>query len=151
MSLLKFCVITLLCFSFTTAYSQSKQTLYDDLTIENARARATIPGVKVSAGYLKLTNNTDKTMHFTTIKSNAAKFSEFHNMVMDNNKMVMRKIDSIDIEPHQSFVFKEKSYHLMFMGLNQRFIPGDSISVTLIQDNGKEYEVLLPVMELNKH
>jgi copper(I)-binding protein len=127
------------------------QQVFADLLVENARAKATIPGVKVSAGYLKLTNNSDQTMHFTLAKTSAAKYTEYHNMIMDNSKMVMRKVDVIEIKPQQSFVFKEKSYHLMFMGLNQRFTPGELITVTLIRENGQTYDILLPIMEMQHH
>jgi len=128
-----------------------QQQTVKDLLIEDARVKATIPGVKVSAGYFKLTNNSDQTMTFTSAQTSAAAFTEYHTMQMDSNKMVMRKMDSVKIPAHQSVIFKPKGKHLMFMGLNQRFTPGESIEVTLTRENGDTYKVTLPVMDMASH
>ena len=122
-----------------------------DLLIENARVKATIPGVKVSAGYFKLTNNSDHTMTFTRAETRVAKFTEYHTMEMDNNKMTMRKMNSVIIPAHESILFKPKGKHLMFMGLNQRFTAGDTIDVTLFRENGESYNVALSVIDMNAH
>jgi len=128
-----------------------QQQVDKDLLIENARVKATIPGVKVSAGYFKLTNNSDQTMTFTHAETSVAKFTEYHTMEMDNNKMLMRKMDAVIIPAHESILFKPKGKHLMFMGLNQRFIAGESINVTLFRKNGESYNVNLPVIDMNAH
>ena len=164
MKIVKFSLIALLCCGHSMVYSDEhkattssasqtsqNQPVNANLLVENARAKSTIPGIKVSAGYLKLTNNSNQSMRFTGVKTSAAKYTEFHKMVMRDSKMAMRKVDEIEIKAKQSFEFKPNGYHLMFMGLNQRFKPGESITLTLIQDNGQTYEVLLPIVEMNSH
>ena len=163
MKIVKFSLIALLCCGQSMAYADEHKTtacssqtsqsqpVNANLLVENARAKSTIPGVKVSAGYLKLTNNSNQTMRFTGVKTNAAKYTEFHTMVMLDSKMTMRKVDEIEIKANQSFEFKPNGYHLMFMGLNQRFESGESITLTLIQDNGQTYEVQLPIVSMKSH
>ena len=160
MKIIKFSLIALLCCGQPMVYADQhhaaaasqesqSQRVNSSLLVENARAKSTIPGVKVSAGYLKLTNNSAQTMRFIGAKTSAAKYTEFHRMVMRDSKMVMRKVDTIEIKPQQSFEFKEKGYHLMFMGLKQRFKPGETLTLTLIQDNGQTYELLMPIVVMN--
>lgn len=162
MKIQKLCVITLLCFAQSMAYADEQQTttasqasqsqlINAKLLVENAGVKSTIPGIKVSAGYLKLTNNSKQTMRFTAAKTDAAKYTEFHQMVMRDSKMAMRKVEEIVIKPQQSFEFKANGYHLMFMELKQRFKPGESITLTLIEDNGQTYELLLPIVIMASH
>lgn len=164
MKIVKLCLSALLCCghsmafadepitsTFSASQATQSQRVNSVLLVENARAKSTIPGVKVSAGYLKLTNNSDQTIRFTGVKTNAARYTEFHRMVMHDSKMVMRKVETIEIKPQQSFEFKQKGYHLMFMGLKQHFKPGGSLTVTLIQDSGETYKVLLPIVEMKSH
>lgn len=162
MNKLQLVIISLLLGTTTSVFAEShtkkqsdamgiEQQIDKDLLIENARVKATIPGVKVSAGYFKLTNNSEQTMTFTSAQTSAATFTEYHTMAMDNNKMVMRKMDSLEIPAHQSVLFKPKGKHLMFMGLTQRFTPGESIQVTLTTNKGVTYTVTLPVMDMPSH
>lgn len=135
----------------SAAHAAQSQQVNSDLLIENARAKSTIPGVKVSAGYLKLTNNSQRTMHFIAAQTPAAKYTEFHRIVMRDNKMAMRKVDSIEIKAQQSFEFTENGYHLMFMGLKQALKSGESITVTLTEDNGQTYQIILPIVAMKSY
>lgn len=127
------------------------QTINDALTIENARAKATIPGVKVSAGYMKLTNDTDKPIRIVEANSSIAKHTEFHRMFMRDSQMAMRKVDALEIPAKGSIELKPKDYHLMFMGVKEALEPGQEIKVTLVDDNSKSFDVLLTVMPMTKY
>lgn len=164
MKRVKFCFIALLCCAHLMAYADKrdsavpsalqasqKQGVKADLLVENGQVKSTIPGIKVSAGYLKLTNNSNETICFVGAKTPAARHTEFHRMVMHDGRMAMRKVDMVEIKAKQSFEFNENGYHLMFMGLKQQFKPGESISLTLIDDNGKAYELLLPIVAVESH
>ncbi|EAR55814.1 hypothetical protein SKA34_15470 [Photobacterium sp. SKA34] len=127
------------------------QNINDVLTIENARAKATIPGVKVSAGYMKITNDTDKPIRLVEAKSSIAKHTEIHRMFMRDSQMAMRKVDSLEIPANGSVELKPKDYHLMFMGVKEAFEPGQEIKVTLVADNGESFDVQLTVMPMTKY
>lgn len=127
------------------------QTINDVLTIENARAKATIPGVKVSAGYMKITNETDEPIRLVEAKSSVAKHTEIHRMFMRDSQMAMRKVDALEIPANDSVELKPKDYHLMFMGVKDAFEPGQEIKVTLVADNGENFDVLLTVMPMTKY
>ncbi|PSV33053.1 MULTISPECIES: copper chaperone PCu(A)C [unclassified Photobacterium] len=134
----------------TKTYHQV-QTVNDVLTIENARAKATIPGVKVSAGYMKITNDTDEPIRLVEANSSIAKHTEFHRMFMRDSQMAMRKVDALEIPANGSIELKPKDYHLMFMGVKEALKPGQEIKVTLVADNGEKFDVQLTVMPMTKY
>ncbi|WP_235869423.1 copper chaperone PCu(A)C [Veronia nyctiphanis] len=100
---------------------------------------------------MKITNDSDETIRLVNAKSSVAKHTEIHRMFMRDSKMAMRKIDALEIAPKETVELKQHSYHLMFMGIKDAFEPGQVIKVTLIADNGKEFDTLLTVMPMNKH
>ncbi|PSV55010.1 copper chaperone PCu(A)C [Photobacterium sp. GB-1] len=134
----------------TKTYHQV-QTVNDVLTIENARAKATIPGVKVSAGYMKITNDTDEPIRLVEANSSIAKHTEFHRMFMRDSQMAMRKVDALEVPANGSVELKPKGYHLMFMGVKEALKPGQEIKVTLVADNGEKFDVQLTVMPMTKY
>lgn len=121
------------------------------LMITNAWAKATIPGIKVSSGYMTLTNHSHKAIRLVAAKTPMAQHVEYHTMSVKNNKMVMRMIDDIEIPAHETVMFAPNGYHLMFVSLNERFIEGEQFPLTLIADNGAEYAVSMLVKGLEGH
>lgn len=119
----------------------TKQNITEYLVIENARLNSTIPGVKVTSGYMKLINTSDKNIKFVAAKTDIAEHTEFHHMFMQNGKMLMRAVDYIEIQPNGFFELKPSDYHLMLINLNKNLEPGEQASLTLITDNGKDYEI----------
>ncbi|MCW8995560.1 MAG: copper chaperone PCu(A)C [Psychromonas sp.] len=130
-----------------SSVTENSQLINGSLLVENARANSTIPGVRISAGYLKLTNNSKQTIRFSAAKTPAAQHTEFHSMVLHDSKMAMRKIKTIEIKAQHSVEFKENHLHLMFIGLNRHFKAGESITLTLIEDNGQNFKLVMPIID----
>lgn len=127
------------------------QKINDVLTIENATAKATIPGTKVSSGYMKIINNGDTTITLTGATSAIAKHAEFHRMFMRDSRMAMRKVDTLEIPAKGSLILTSNGYHLMFMGIKNAIKADQVITVTMQQKNGQQFDVQLLVMPLKKH
>ncbi|MEC7942379.1 MAG: copper chaperone PCu(A)C [Pseudomonadota bacterium] len=127
------------------------QTINDVLTIENARAKATIPGVKVSTGYMTITNDADKPIRLVEAKSSIAKHTEIHRMFMRDSKMAMRKVDALEIPAKGSIELKPNDYHLMFMGVTETLKPGQEIQTTLVDDTGRSFDVQVTVMPMTEY
>ncbi|WP_394167253.1 copper chaperone PCu(A)C [Photobacterium piscicola] len=121
------------------------------LTIENATAKATIPGASVSAGYMKIINNSDTAITLVGASSAIAKHTEFHRMFMRDNTMAMRKVDKLEIPANGNLILASKGYHLMFMGVKHDLKPNQVITVTMQQDNGKQFDVQLLVVPIKKY
>lgn len=114
------------------------------LVAENAYAKASVPGMDNSSGYLDLKNTTDKDILITGVSSEISKATELHTMSMKNDKMVMRKIESIKVPAGQT-VKMQGGFHVMFIGLNKPLKEGDSVKIKLQVEGKSSLEVSLPV------
>lgn len=127
------------------------QKINAELTIENATAKATIPGTKVSSGYMKIINKSDKAITLIGATSVIAKHTEFHRMFMRDSQMAMRKVDALEIPAKDSVTLTNNGYHLMFMGVKNALKADQVITVSMQQANGEQFDVQLLVMPLKKH
>lgn len=132
-------IVALLCLS---AQAQA------ELIIEDGHARAVPPGQKISAAYMKLTNNQEKAITLVGGESSLAEKVEVHLSSMDDGVMSMRKLDGLTIEPQQSKVLKPGGLHLMIIGLNKMLSPKDNIDITLLFENEPPQTITLPVKSL---
>jgi copper(I)-binding protein len=85
----------------------------DDIEIKDARINPTLPGMSVTAIFMKITNNTKKDIRLTKITGEFAPTFELHNMEMSEGKMVMRPVDSILIKSHSTTELKSGGLHVM--------------------------------------
>lgn len=128
-------------------FQGESQSISDTIMIEDARATATIPGVKVGAGYLTIANSGDQSIRLLSVKTSVAEHTEIHRMFMRDSKMAMRKVDSIEIEANSKFELDPGGYHLMFMMLNQRLTAGEPFDIELTFDDGTTATVKMPVIQ----
>ncbi len=84
-----------------------------DIEIQDARIRPTLPGMSVTAIYMKIKNNSTKDIRLTKITGDFAPTFELHNMEMSEGKMVMRPVDSILIKGHSTTELKSGGLHVM--------------------------------------
>lgn len=121
------------------------------LVTSNTKAKATVPGMDNTAGYLDLTNTSDKDIVITGVESNVAKATELHTMSMKDDKMVMRQIKKIIVPAGQTLEMQGK-YHIMFIGLDKPLKAGQIVKIKLLLDNGSSHTVELPVVDVkNMH
>ncbi|EEX37517.1 MULTISPECIES: copper chaperone PCu(A)C [Vibrio] len=121
------------------------------LSIAEPKAKATIPGTKVSAGYLSLVNQSDSDIVFIAARSDAATHTELHHMVMENSRMSMRQVESITVPAHGQFDLTPGGYHIMFMDIATPFVAGQTVVVELIDDAQNVYPVELPVLDMSNN
>lgn len=126
-------------------------TIGEGLLIAEPKAKATIPGTKVSAGYLSLVNHSDSDMVFVAARSDAAAHTELHHMVMENSRMSMRQVDSITVPAHGQFDLTPGGYHIMFMDIVAPFVAGQTITVELIDEAQRAYPVELLVVDMSSN
>ena len=89
-----------------------------DLFVEAPWSRATPPGARVAAGFLKITNNGSETDRLIGGSFDLAKKLEVHEMTMSDNVMRMRQLaKGLEIKPGESVELRPSSYHLMFFDL----------------------------------
>lgn len=122
------------------------------LTVSDAWAPATPPGVPVGAGYLKITNGTAKAVRLTGGSSAAAERVEIHSMSMDGGVMRMRPItEGVEVPAGGSIELSPGGMHLMLAGLKAPLTDGATVPLTLSFDGAEAVAVQLMVKAPGGH
>jgi len=109
--------------------------------------RATLPNAPVGGGFLTIENTGSEPDTLVSVTSTVAKDAQIHEMAMQGDIMKMRHMpDGLVIPAGETVTLSPGGFHLMFMGLNQRFVEGQSISVTLNFAKAGSVDVELPVL-----
>ena len=130
---MKILLLNLMVFlSVSCSIAIAHETKIGDLIIDHAIARETPPGVSVSAGYLKITNNGNKAEKLISVSTEIAEVSEIHQMSMVNDVMKMGELeDGLIIPAGKTVELKPNGLHIMFLGLKQALKADDLIKVIL--------------------
>lgn len=111
--------------------------------------RATAPGAAVGAGYLKITNTSDKPVQLLGATTPAAAAVEIHSMTMDGGVMRMRPIaGGLAIPAKTTVELKSGGLHLMLLGLKKPLVVEDLVPLTLNFSGGISINVELYVEEM---
>lgn len=115
--------------------------------ISNARIVQPPPGSNVAAAYFTVSNSSDKALEITGATSGIAAKTEVHLSFVENDVAKMEEQDAVTVEPGEALEFKHGSLHIMFMGLNEELVAGNSLNITLITSAGN-IDVAVPVISL---
>lgn len=108
--------------------------------------RATLPNAPVAGGFLTLTNTGTEDDRLLDVTSAIAKDGQIHEMAMEGDVMKMRQLtEGLVIPAGETVALEPGGYHLMFMGLNQPLVEGETVSVTLTFEKADEITIDLPV------
>ena len=120
-----------------------------DISIMNPVARATPANAPVSAGYMTITNNGAQADRLIAVESDFSERGEIHEMAMDGDVMKMRELESgIELPAGESVTLMPGGLHLMFMGLNEQLLEGETRDVTLTFENAGSVDLSLDVQSL---
>ena len=103
------------------------------------------PDVEVMAGYLTLTNNTDKALTLDSVSSPDFGSVAVHRSVQKNGMDSMEVAANLNLPAHQSVSFAPGGYHLMLMQPVKRFFDGDLVTLTLTFSDHSSLTILAPV------
>jgi copper(I)-binding protein len=108
--------------------------------------RATLPNAPVGGGFLTIENTGTEADRLISATSTVAGDTQIHEMAMDGDVMKMRQlVDGLEIPAGETVVLAPGGFHIMFMGLKQAFVEGETVAVTLTFEKAGSVEVLLPV------
>ncbi len=128
------------------AMAAPAQVTIGDLTLTGPFTRATLPNAPVAGGFLTLTNTGTEDDRLVSAKVDFAKEAQIHEMAMEGDVMKMRQLtDGLVIPAGGSVTLEPGGYHLMFMGLNQPLVEGETVRVTLTFEKAGEITIDLPV------
>ena len=114
---LRLCVTVALSLFSLSASAASAQ-----VTVENAWARATVPGQKVAAVYLEI--RSAEPARLIGVRSPEASSAEIHSMSNDGGVMKMRQLQRIDLPAGQTVRLAPNGNHIMLLDIKQPLQPG---------------------------
>jgi copper(I)-binding protein len=104
------------------------------LVVSDLEVTAPLPGSGASAGYFRLTNNTDAMIEISHVASAEFRSVEMHETVIDDGIARMRRLAGLSIAPGETVVFERGGKHLMLTGpvagletVTLSFFSGDSL------------------------
>ncbi|MBE2279052.1 MAG: copper chaperone PCu(A)C [Ignavibacteriaceae bacterium] len=102
-----------------------------------------------SAIYFQIENNSGKSDFLTGVESEIAQLTEIHETFSEGDKLMMRKIESVEIKANSKFDFKPRAHHIMLIKLKKDLKIGDKVEFTLIFKNAGKKNVVAIVKEQN--
>lgn len=116
------------------------------LKISAPWARATPKGAAVGGGYMVITNAGTTPDRLVGGVTDVASRFEVHEMSMDNGVMRMRELgQGLEIKPGAKVELKPGGYHVMFMGLKQQLVQGQTFKATLQFEKAGKVDVAFPI------
>jgi len=117
------------------------------LEIVGAFSRATLPNAPVGGGFLTIVNSGEAD-RLVSVTSAVAGDVQLHEMSMQGDVMKMRQLeDGIEIPAGETITLSPGGLHIMFMGLKQAFVEGETIPLTLTFEKAGAVEITLIVAE----
>lgn len=116
-------------------------------TISDARVVQPPPGSTVAAAYFTVNNNGTDALEILDAQSDIAKRVEVHLSFIENDVAKMEKQDSVKVPAGESLEFKHGSFHVMFMGLQQELVAGETMQLTLNTSEG-QLAIAVPIVSL---
>jgi len=117
------------------------------VSVEQPWTRATPPGAKVGAGFMRL-RNAGAADRVVGASSPVAGRIEMHVTLREGDVMKMREMKSFEIPAGGSFELKPGGGHLMLLDLKRPLKKGEKVPLTLKLEKGGEVKAELTVEEL---
>ena len=116
------------------------------IVLEHTEARETPPGVKVGAGYLKITNTGKQDDRLISVSGDLAPVIQIHTMTVQDNVFRMEQLkDGLVIPAGETVQLEAGGKHLMFMQLPKQLKAGEEYKVTLNFEKAGSIEAVFPV------
>ena len=101
---------------------------------------------KSGAAFFTIRNMGDTDDRLIDAKSDAAARVELHTHIMEDGIAKMRQVeDGFPIPAGSEHLLMRGADHVMFMGLNEPFVDGKMVAVTLVFESGLTLDVEIPV------
>lgn len=117
-----------------------------DIEVSEAYARSAGHHAKSGAAFMVLKNNGDAADRLIGVSSDVAKRVELHTHIMRDGIAKMRPIEGgIELAPGGSHAMERGADHVMFMGLTEPLVDGETVKVTLVFEQAGAIEVEIPI------
>jgi copper(I)-binding protein len=121
-------------------------TAEDGLVFEDAWIRAMPPGMKMTAGFGKLSNTGSEPLALVACASPAFGAVSLHRSELADGISRMREVKSLALGPGESVELAPGGYHLMLMMPASEIQPGDDVEIEMSSADGRRFRFRLPVL-----
>ncbi|HEY8576126.1 MAG TPA: copper chaperone PCu(A)C [Devosia sp.] len=131
----------------TPAFAHNGVVHLGPINISKPFTRATLPNAPVGGGFFTIENTGTEADRLVSATSTIAKDTQIHEMALQGDVMKMRKLpDGLEIPAGETVALAPGGFHLMFMGINQPLVEGETVSITLTFEKAGTVELELPVL-----
>ncbi len=102
------------------------------LTVGDAWARTTPPGIPTGVVYLKIHNDTTKSDRLLKLKTAVAASAEVHETKVVEGVARMREISVLHVAAGERVEFSPGGKHIMLMGLKQPLVEGQAFELEFL-------------------
>lgn len=117
------------------------------IMVNDPYARSSGPTAKAGAAFMEIMNMGDQDDRLIAARSDIAKRVELHTH-KDQGDGVMKMIhveEGFDLPAGESLMLMRGGNHVMFMGLSEPMVQGETVTVTLTFENAGDIEIDVPV------
>ena len=134
-------------FVVTPAFAHNGVIHLGAINISLPFTRATLPNAPVGGGFMTIENEGPEADRLISASSPVAADVQIHEMAMQGDVMKMRHLsEGLELPGGETVTLEPGGYHLMFMGLKQAFVEGETVPVTLVFEKAGSVEISLPVL-----
>lgn len=134
-------------FVVTPAFAHNGVIHLGAINISLPFTRATLPNAPVGGGFMTIENEGPDADRLISASSPVAADVQIHEMAMQGDVMKMRHLsEGLELPGGETVTLAPGGYHLMFMGLKQAFVEGETVPVTLVFEKAGAVEISLPVL-----
>lgn len=117
----------------------------ETILVEDAWARETPPGVSNGAAYATFINEGSDDDRLIAARTTVSERVELHTHLMEGEVVMMRRVNSIDVDAGGRTALEPGAAHLMLIGLRQPLVAGQSFPLILEFEKAGELTVSFEV------
>lgn len=137
--------MTRIIFLLTLVLGSTVHAAAPGLQIKNAWIQEGPPNARVLAGFMQITNPSNKTISITGASSDAFKRIEFHRSSIKSGMASMQHQPHLNIAHGKMLELKSGGYHLMMMQATRKLRAGDKVQVLFKTHAGIEIPLTMIV------
>lgn len=104
----------------------------EGVRVDDAWARASLPGAENGVAYITITNAGTETVRLVGMRTDVAAVAALHTHEVNDGVMQMRPLEGgVEISPGATVKFKPGGNHIMLMGLKAPLAEGETFELTL--------------------
>jgi copper(I)-binding protein len=122
----------------------SAQVQVNGVSVSEPWVRLPVGAQRDAGAYMQITSA--QGLSLVEVRSNAARLTELHEMIVADNIMKMRAVPGLDLPAGKLVELRPGSYHVMLIDLVKPLAAGDKVPITLVFEGHDKKRTAMEVM-----